>query len=67
MQDVFEPTANFGGEVFEPTANFGGDVFEPMNFEGDYSNFALLNCGCKAKHPLNTAKIAQTIKNCKDK
>jgi hypothetical protein len=24
MQDVFEPTANFGEEVFEPTANFGG-------------------------------------------
>ena len=41
MQDVFEPTANFGGEVFEPTANFGGDVFEPMNFDGDYSDFGL--------------------------
>jgi len=41
MQDVFEPTANFGGEVFEPTANFGGDVFEPMNYDGDYSNFGL--------------------------
>ena len=40
MQDVFEPTANFGGDVFEPMANFGGDVFEPMNFDGDTSNFA---------------------------
>jgi hypothetical protein len=48
MQDVFEPTANFGGDVFEPMnfdgevfepMNFGGDVFEPMNFDGDYSNF----------------------------
>jgi hypothetical protein len=28
-------------DVFEPTANFGGEVFEPMNFDGDYSNFAL--------------------------
>jgi len=26
-------------DVFEPTANFGGDVFEPMNYDGDYSNF----------------------------
>lgn len=26
-------------DVFEPTANFGGEVFEPMNFDGDYSNF----------------------------
>jgi hypothetical protein len=109
MQDVFEPTANFGEEVFEPTANFGGlksklerrkkgleklknilnsnglsntqkqkvslavstggvfaglylasrllgnnkksrfegednftgEVFEPMDFDGDYSNFAV--------------------------
>ena len=30
-------------DVFEPTANFGGEVFEPMNFEGDYSNFGLFN------------------------
>jgi hypothetical protein len=43
MQDVFEPTANFGGEVFEPTANFGGEVFEPMNFDGDYSDFGLFS------------------------
>ena len=41
MQDVFEPTANFGGDVFEPTANFGGEVFEPIDFDGDYSNFAV--------------------------
>ena len=30
-------------DVFEPTANFGGEVFEPMNFEGDYSNFGLFS------------------------
>ena len=41
MQDVFEPM-NFAGEVFEPTANFGGEVFEPMNFDGEYSNFGIL-------------------------
>jgi hypothetical protein len=28
-------------DVFEPTANFGGEVFEPMNYDGDYSNFGL--------------------------
>ena len=30
-------------DVFEPTANFGGEVFEPMNFDGDYSNFNLFS------------------------
>ena len=28
-------------DVFEPMANFGGEVFEPMNFDGEYSEFAL--------------------------
>ena len=27
-------------DVFEPTANFGGDVFEPVNFDGENSNFS---------------------------
>jgi len=57
MQDVFEPTANFGGEVFEPTANFGGEVFEPMNFEGDYSNFGLFS---KKKTPTTSTETTPT-------
>jgi len=35
-------------DVFEPTANFGGEVFEPMNFEGDYSNFGVLDSSLQA-------------------
>ena len=66
MQDVFEPM-NFAGEVFEPTANFSGEAFEPMNFDGEYSNFAVLNCGCKVKHPFNKGKRDECIKNCNQK
>ena len=54
-------------DVFEPTANFGGEVFEPMNFEGDYSNFAVLNCGCKVKHPFNKGKRDACINECNKK
>ena len=35
-------------DVFEPTANFGGEVFEPMNFDGDYSNFGVLDSSLQA-------------------
>jgi hypothetical protein len=54
-------------DVFEPTANFGGDVFEPMNFDGDYSDFAVLNCGCKVKHPFNKGKRDACINECNKK
>ena len=54
-------------DVFEPTANFDGEVFEPMNFEGDYSNFAVLNCGCKVKHPFNKGKRDACINECNKK
>jgi hypothetical protein len=60
MQDVFEPTANFGGEVFEPTANFGGEVFEPMNFEGDYSNFGLFKKKNSATTSTQSKPTAET-------
>lgn len=66
MENVFEPM-NFAGDVFEPMGNFGGDVFEPMNFEGDYSNFAILNCGCKAKFPFNKSKREECLKKCNNK
>ena len=54
-------------DVFEPTANFNGEVFEPMNFDGDYSNFAVLNCGCKVKHPFNKGKRDACINECNKK
>lgn len=54
-------------DVFEPTANFAGEVFEPMNFDGDYSNFAVLNCGCVAKHPINKGKRKECINQCNQK
>ena len=54
-------------DVFEPTANFGGEVFEPMNFEGDYSNFAVLNCGCKVAHPFNKGRRDACINECNKK
>ena len=62
MQDVFEPTANFGGEVFEPTANFGGEVFEPMNFEGDYSNFLFNKKKTTETKPTAETKPKETVK-----
>jgi len=67
MQDVFEPTANFGGEVFEPTANFGGDVFEPMNFDGDYSNFGLLKKKTPEQLALEKKKADEKAKEKADK
>lgn len=54
-------------DVFEPMANFGGEVFEPMNFDGDYSEFAVLNCGCKVAHPFNKGRRDACINECNKK
>ena len=54
-------------DVFEPMANFGGEVFEPMNFDGEYSEFAVFNCGCITKHPFNKGKRDACINECNKK
>ena len=54
-------------DVFEPMAKFGGEVFEPMNFDGEYSEFAVFNCGCITKHPFNKGKRDACINECNKK